>query len=47
MPPSEKEIYENRVAIVRDSLDDEDFKTAWDEGRSLAEDEAVDLALSV
>jgi predicted ATPase len=47
LPASEKEIYDRRVAAARDQLDEEEFKAAWDEGRNLAEDEAVELALSV
>ncbi len=47
LPASEKEIYDRRVAAARDQLDEEEFKAAWAEGRSLAESEAVELALSV
>jgi tetratricopeptide (TPR) repeat protein len=47
LPASEKEIYDRRVAACRDQLDADGFKAAWDEGRNLAEEEAVELALSV
>jgi hypothetical protein len=43
--PSRQSSYEHYVGLVRDSLDAECFRTIWQKGKLLVEDEAIDYGL--
>ena len=46
LPPSEQARVDRMLAPARESLSSESASTAWDAGRSLALEGAIDLALS-
>ena len=45
LPPAEVGVYEERVTALREDLDPEELKRAWDEGRALDLSAAVRFAL--
>ena len=45
--PSQLEIYDKTVAAIHESLDDEAFETAWQKGRSMSLDQAVEFAINL
>jgi predicted ATPase len=47
LPPADVPAYEERIATVRARMKDEEFETAWKEGRSMEVDQAVAFALSM
>jgi len=46
LPPADDEAYERNMASVRAQLSEAAFNAAWDEGRALSMEQAIDYALS-
>ena len=45
MTPPEREEYEKEVADLKANMDGKEFASLWAEGRSMAMDQAIELAL--
>jgi hypothetical protein len=45
LPPSERPDYDRGVAAVRAGLGEEAFAEAWEEGRKMTVEEAIQLAM--
>jgi hypothetical protein len=45
LPPADDEVYERYMASARTQLSEEAFNAAWDEGRALTMEQAIDYAL--
>ena len=46
-PPAERSLYERRVAVARSAMaDDAAFARAWEEGRAMTLEQAVEYALA-
>ena len=46
LPPADDEAYERNLASARAQLSEAAFNAAWDEGRALSMEQAIDYALS-
>jgi tetratricopeptide (TPR) repeat protein len=46
LPPNYQEEYDRSVAATRQALDEEAFAAAWEQGRALTWEEAIDFALN-